>query len=54
MEGNRFRSIDNLYVNQQWFSQYSNYTAIENTMVPMALEVVWNTQAGNFSYANLL
>ena len=54
MEGNRFRSINNLYVNQKWFGQYSDYTAIENTMVPMALEVAWNTQAGNFSYAKFI
>lgn len=54
MEGNRFRSMNNSYVNERWIGHYSDYTAIENIVVPMALEVAWNTQAGNFSYAKFI
>jgi len=51
MEGDRFRSINNSYVNEKWVGRYSDYTAIDNIRVPMTIEVAWNTQAGNFSYA---
>ncbi|WP_148685492.1 DUF6920 family protein [Candidatus Nitrosocosmicus hydrocola] len=51
MEGNRYRSINDSYVKEKWVGYYSNYTKIENMMVPLALEVAWNTQAGIFSYA---
>jgi len=54
MEGDRFRSINNSYVNEKWVGHYSDYTAIENMMVPMTIEVAWNTQAGNFSYAKFI
>lgn len=51
MEGDRYRSVNNSYVKERWVGYYSNYTKIENIMVPMAMEVAWNTQAGNFAYA---
>jgi hypothetical protein len=52
MEGDRYRSINDSYVKERWIGYYSNYTKIENMMVPMALEVAWNnTQSGNFTYA---
>lgn len=51
MEGNRYRSINNSYVKEKWVGYYSNYTSIENMMIPMALEIAWSTQIGNFTYA---
>ena len=51
MEGDRYRSISDSYVKERWVGYYSNYTKIENMMIPMVLEVAWNTQSGNFSYA---
>ena len=54
MEGDRFRSINNSYVNEKWIGHYSDYTAIENIMVPMTIEIAWDTQVGNFSYAKFI
>ncbi len=51
VEGDRYRSVNNTYVKEKWVGHYSDYTTIENIMVPMTIEAVWNTQAGNFRYA---
>jgi len=49
--GIRYRTIDDIYVKEKWMGQYSKYAKANNMMVPWELEVSWNTESSNFSYA---
>lgn len=51
MVGDRYRSVNNTYEKQEWNGYYGNYTKIQNMSVPLKIEVAWNTNSGNFSYA---
>jgi hypothetical protein len=51
VEGQRYRTINNEYLKQTWRGYYSNYVSIENMMIPLNIEVKWNSQKGDFTYA---
>ena len=51
MTSDRYRAINNSFVKEKWLGHYSNYAPAKNMMVPWDLEVSWNTESGNFTYA---
>jgi len=47
----RYRAVGNSFVKGKWLGHYSNYVLAKNMMVPRDINVSWNTEAGNFTYA---
>ena len=51
LNADRYRAVDNSFVKGKWLGHYSNYALVKNMMVPQDIEVSWNTEVGNFTYA---
>lgn len=52
MTADRYRAVDNTtFVKQKWIGHYSNYAIAKKMMVPWNIEVSWNSEIGNFTYA---
>ena len=51
MTADRYRAVDNSFVKEKWHGLYSNYATTKNLTVPWDIEVSWNTEVGNFTYA---
>jgi len=47
----RYRSVDNIYTKQKWFGYYRDYKKIEDVMIPNEIEVAWQSNSSDFSYA---
>lgn len=50
MNADRYRAVDNSFVNENWVAHYSEYAHAKNMMVPWDIEVSWNTELHNFTY----
>ena len=51
MNADRYRAVDNSFVKEKWLGHYSNYAVTKNILVPWDIEVSWNSEVGNFTYA---
>jgi hypothetical protein len=51
MTADRYRAVDNSFVKEKWLGHYSSYAIAENMMIPWNIEVSWNSEIGNFTYA---
>lgn len=51
MNADRYRAVDNSFVREKWVGHYSEYAPAKNMMIPWEIEVSWNTDVGNFTYA---
>ncbi|HET6590816.1 MAG TPA: DUF6544 family protein [Candidatus Nitrosocosmicus sp.] len=51
MNADRYRAVDNSFVKEKWLGHYSNYAPAENMVVPWNIELSWNSEIGNFTYA---
>jgi len=43
--------IGDSYVKENWVGRYSEYSNAENMIIPKELEISWNTETSNFTYA---
>lgn len=49
--GNRFRAVDDTFSEDEWIGYYRDYKNVDNMMIPHEVEVAWNLDSGEFSYA---
>lgn len=54
MIADRYRAVDNSFVKEKWVGHYSEYAHANNMMIPWEIEVSWNTDVGNFTYAKFI
>ena len=51
MTADRYRAVNNSFVKENWVGHYSNYALAKNMMIPWNIDISWNTESGNFTYA---
>ncbi len=49
--GDRFREVDGTPVRTMWKGSYRNYREVDGMRVPHDVEVLWELEEGDFSYA---
>ncbi|MGN6346992.1 MAG: DUF6920 family protein [Candidatus Nitrosocosmicus sp.] len=51
LNADRYRTVNNYYSKDKWIGYYTNYTKVNDMMIPKEIEAAWNLSSGEFSYA---